>query len=93
MIKFKRYSVEDTDLKIKAKVLYHVYKRENGVGCVELCELDFGNLKKILRGEYENNTDMRIDFFEKGRVLLLDTHPLYAAALACAKKYHTYKPE
>lgn len=81
MIKFQKFYV--TDGAIKARVWYKIDGRTDGRSSVTLYAKDYdGNLGKIFPGdEYQNNTDLMTDYFEKGRVVLFAGHKLYPAAL------------
>ena len=47
---------------------------------------DFGHtLRKILGSAYENKTDLQSDYFDQGKAVLFESHPLYAAARARAE--------
>lgn len=86
-IKFQKHYV--TNGAIKARVHYSAFRMTTtGQDCVTLYAKSYedGNaLCDIMPNEYENNTDIHTDYSEKGRVRILSTSPLYAAALArCA---------
>jgi hypothetical protein len=83
MIKFNKFNVTNgTD---KAKVHYSLDNRTDGRTCVTIYAKDYDrSLGRIFDDEYTNNSDSQTDYFEKGRVVLFDDHPLYAAARAQA---------
>jgi hypothetical protein len=83
MIKFNKFNVTNgTD---KARVFYSQYTRTDGQECVVLYSKDYDRaLGRIFSDEYVNNTDSMTDYFERGQVVLLAGHPLYAAAAARA---------
>jgi hypothetical protein len=83
MIKFNKFNVTNgTD---KAKVHYSLDSRTDGRTCVTIYAKDYDrSLGRIFDDEYTNNSDSQTDYFEKGRVVLFDDHPLYAAARAQA---------
>ncbi len=84
MIKFNRFFV--TDGSIKARVFYSLDNRCDGRKCVTLYAKDYsGNLGQILSEAYKNDTDLMTDYFDKGRAVLFEGHPLYAAARARAE--------
>jgi hypothetical protein len=85
MIKFQKYCV--TDGAAKARVHYSIDNRVDGRKCVTLYAKDYGHaLGHLFTGdEYRNDTDMMTDYFDKGRVVLFDDHPLYTAARARAE--------
>lgn len=79
MIKFNKYNV--TNGKIKARVHYSLDNRIDRRKCVTIYAKDYSDsLGKVFESEYQNNTDMRTDYFEKGKVVLFENHPLYAVA-------------
>lgn len=85
-IKFNKFNV--TDGATKARVHYCLDNRIDGRTCVTLYAKDYGHtLGSILStAEYTNNTDFCTDYFEHGKVVLFETHPLYAAARATAER-------
>lgn len=89
MIKFNRHHV--TDGSVKARVYYSLDNRIDGRKAVTIYDKDYGRaLGQIFSGpEYRNDTDMTTDYFEKGRVVLFDDHPMYAAARARAEAINT----
>lgn len=86
MIKLNKYHVIDTATGHKARVTYsHFQMASTGEWCVTLYDKDYGYaLGKIFPAEYRNNTDSMVDYFEKGYVRLMASHPLYQAAMARA---------
>lgn len=81
MIKFNKYNVTNTATKDKARVHYSLDGRIDGRKCVTLYAKNYDrNLGKILPNQYINETDSMTDYFEKGRVVLFEDHPLYADA-------------
>jgi hypothetical protein len=83
MIKFNKFNV--TNGIDKARVFYSKYTRADGQECVVLYSKDYDRaLGRIFSDEYVNNTDSMTDYFERGQVVLLSGHPLYAAAAARA---------
>ncbi|MEN9885461.1 MAG: hypothetical protein RL758_39 [Pseudomonadota bacterium] len=80
MTKFNKHNV--TNGTIKARVHYSLDNRWDGRKCVTLYAKDYSDeLGAIFSGgEYKNDTDCMTDYFEKGRVVLFEDHPLYAAA-------------
>ena len=68
---------------VKARVHYSRAVLTNGRDCVTLYAKDYtGELWKIFgdSDNYENNTDICTDYFEKGRVRIYPDNPLWAAA-------------
>jgi hypothetical protein len=89
-IKFNKYNV--TNGTIKARVRYSVGNHISGRECVWIYAKDFDrSLGKIFETEYKNETDSREDYFETGRVLLFNDHPLYKKAFEVAEKNNIYK--
>jgi len=84
-VKFNRHHV--TNGVVKARIYYSLDNRVDGRKAVTLYAKDYGNkLADIFTGpEYRNDTDMSSDYFEKGRVVLFEDHPLYLAARARAE--------
>ncbi len=79
-IKFNKHYV--TDGVIKVKCTYSAFRTNKGQDVVRLYAKDYrNNLRSIFFEEYEDNTDLRSDYFETGQVTLYPNHPLYAAAL------------
>lgn len=84
-IKFNKHHV--TNGVTKARVYYSLDGRIDGRASVTLYAKDYSDsLAVIFPGdEYRNGTDISSDYFEKGRVVLFDQHPHYAAARARAE--------
>lgn len=79
MIKFNKFNV--TNGQIKARVHYSLDNRIDHRKCVTIYAKDYsGVLGDLFDTEYRNDTDMRTDYFEKGRVVLFENHPLYGVA-------------
>lgn len=84
MVKFQKYYV--TNGEVKARVHYCMDNRTDGRKCVTIYAKDYDrNLGKVLADDYVNNTDTMTDYFEKGRVVLFEDNPHYAAARARAE--------
>lgn len=84
-IKFNKYHV--TDGKVKVRVFYRVNNRIDGRKCITLYAKDYGRgLGRIFIDEYKNDTDMREDYFDNGKVVLFEDHPLYDQALKRAQQ-------
>ena len=78
-IRFNRYHV--TDGTTKARVRYALDNRCDGRKCVTLYAKDYSDsLGRIFAGAYVNDTDYLTDYFDKGRVVLFEDHPLYQSA-------------
>lgn len=85
MIKFNKFHV--TNGETKAKVWYSLDNRVDGFKCVTLYAKDYKRaLGDIFPEEYENETDLMTDYFDKGSVVLFESHPHYAAARARAEQ-------
>ena len=85
MVKFNKFNV--TNGTAKARVHYSVDNRTDGRKCVTIYAKDYTDglgAFPELRDAYKNDTDMMTDYFDKGRVVLFEDHPLYAAARARA---------
>ena len=83
MIKFNKFNV--TDGNNKARVWYKLDTRTDGLKAVTIYAKDYESgdaLGRMIPDAYENNTDIQTDYFEKGRVVLFEKHPLYANARA-----------
>lgn len=80
MIKFNKHHV--TNGTTKARCHYSVDNRVDGRKCVSITAKDYGHhLAEVLGSDnYSNNTDFQTDYFDKGRVVLFEDHPLYPAA-------------
>ena len=80
MIKFNKHNVTDTETKIKARVLYSLDNRIDGRKCVTIYAKDYDRSLGKIFNEYENDTDTMTDYFDAGRVILFEDHPLYKQA-------------
>lgn len=85
-IRFMKHYV--TNGALKARVGYSAFRMTTtGRLCVTLyaksCR-DGDVLAKIFPKRYENDTDIMTDYFERGRARILESDPLYDAALARA---------
>ena len=78
-IRFNKYHV--TDGQHKAKVFYSLDNRVDGRKCVTIYAKDFGSeLSKLFADEYQNDSDSMTDYFDEGKVVLFEGHPLYSVA-------------
>ncbi len=78
-VKFNKFHVAKG--KTKARVWYSIDNRIDGRRCVTLYAKDYGHaLGEILADEYQNDTDTQTDYFDTGRAVLFEEHPLYLAA-------------
>jgi hypothetical protein len=95
MVKFNRYNV--TNGTHKARIRYSLDNRADGRKCVTLYSKDYSsNLRYVMEptgGDcYRNDTDSQTDYFDKGRAVLFESHPLYAAARARAEAIRAINP-
>lgn len=86
MIKFNKFNV--TNGTEKARCHYSLDNRVDGRKCVTIYAKDYGHsLGRVIdSGDYQNDTDTQTDYFDKGRVVLFEGHPLYTAARARAEQ-------
>jgi Mg2+ and Co2+ transporter CorA len=78
-VRFNKHHV--TNGTVKARVHYSLDNRADGRRCVTLYAKDYSDaLAEVLSSCYVNDTDFQTDYFDKGRAVLFETHPLYAAA-------------
>ncbi len=80
-VRFNKYNVSNGTA--KARVHYSLDNRIDGRKCVTIYAKDHksgGALGLIVSDAYHNATDSQQDYFEKGRVGLFETHPLYSTA-------------
>ena len=81
MVKFNKYHVIDKATGKKARVFYSLDNRIDGRKCVTLYAKDYERtLADILSGAYHNDTDIQSDYFDKGKAVLFEDHPMYALA-------------
>lgn len=84
MLKFNKFNI--TNGALKARVTYSAFRMlSTGQECVTIYAKDWESgraLGALFASEYQNDTDLQTDYFEKGRVRLIKGHPLYEAALA-----------
>lgn len=91
MIKFNRYNV--TNGTTKARIRYSLDNRADGRKCVTMYAKDYSDaLGVVLADEYRNETDSQTDYFDKGKAVLFEGHPLYAAARARAEAIKAINP-
>lgn len=85
-IKFQKHYVQNAETKAKCRVWYSLDNRADGRKCVTIYAKDYGGeLGAILGDSYINDSDLMSDYFDKGRAVLFEGHPLYAAARARAE--------
>ncbi len=89
MVKFNKHHV--TDGTTKARVFYSLDNRTDGRKCVTLYHRDytdalFAVLGSTLGENYRDDTDFQTDYFEKGRAVIFEAHPLYVAARTRAEE-------
>ena len=91
MVKFKKFYV--TDGTVKAKIHYSLDncgnpRDQDRKKCVTLYEKDYErNLGIIFPEIYANDTDYMTDYFDKGRVIIFEDHPLYNEVRPLAEQY------
>jgi hypothetical protein len=92
-IRFNRHHV--TNGIVKARIHYSLDNRVDGRKAVTLYAKDYSDkLAHVFTGdEYTNDTDMMTDYFAKGRVVMFEDHPLYAAARARAEAIRIARAE
>lgn len=80
-IKLNKFNVCGKD-GAKARVFYSLDNRTDGRKCVTIYARDYGHdlAKVFVDGGYVNRSDSQTDYFEQGRVVLFDWHPLYKEA-------------
>ena len=84
MVKFNRYYI--TNGTVKARVHYSLDNRIDGRKCVTMYAKDYSDaLGQVLSDLYINNTDTQTDYFDRGKAVLFEDHPLYASARARAE--------
>lgn len=89
MLKFNKHHV--TDGQTKARCWYSLDNRVDGRKCVTLYAKDYGHaLGRLLADAYQNNTDSQTDYFDQGRAVLFEDHPLYPVARARAEANQTH---
>lgn len=78
-VKFNKHHV--TNGVEKARVFYSLDNRSDGRRCVTLYAKDYGHaLGRVLGDAYQNDTDSMTDYFDQGRAVLFEGHPLYQQA-------------
>lgn len=79
-VKFNRYHV--TNGTTKARVHYTLDNRVDHLACVTIYARDYGHAlaqaTEALGVSYHNDTDFMTDYFDKGRVVVFETHPHWA---------------
>jgi len=80
-IKFNKYHV--TNGTTKARCVYTLDNRVDGRKCVTIYAKDYNGALGVVLGDlYSNNSDSMTDYFETGKAVLFEGHPLYAVARA-----------
>ena len=86
IIKFNKHHV--TNGSIKVLVHYSAGSRLDGRKAVTIYAKDYDNQLALLFPEsHKNDSDSRTDYFEKGKAVLFEDHPLYAVALARVQSF------
>lgn len=87
-VKFNKHHVRHLDTNIKSRVMYSLDNRVDGRNCVTIYAKDYDrSLEKVLPNCTVNNTDTMTDYFEKGRAVLFEDHPLYQTARDAVNKH------
>ena len=89
MIRFLKYYAKSTENMFVAKVRYSLDNRIDGRKCVTIYEDGYtARLSRVMGDQVEviDNTDIMTDYFEKGKVVLFEDHPLYAEARKAAER-------
>ena len=85
MVKFNKHNVTNTSTKAKARIFYSLDNRTDGRKCASLYAKDYGHaLRDVIPDVYRNDTDTMTDYFDQGRVVLFENHPLYTEARKAA---------
>lgn len=77
-LKFNKYNVSNGS--IKARVAYSLDNHIDGRKCVTIYAKDYSDLLGKIFSEYQNDTDISTDYFDKGKVVLFEDHPCYNTA-------------
>lgn len=89
MIKFNKHHIADKSTGLKVSVWYALDNRIDGRKVVTVYAKGYDNkLSQMIQEGYENETDMRMDYFEKGRVRIFENHPLYTVARQAVESFH-----
>lgn len=91
-IKFNKFNV--TNGVDTARVFYSLDNRGDKRKAVTIYAKDYDRkLGLILADVYKNDTDSMTDYFDQGRAVLFEDHPLYAAARARAESIRGVKSD
>ena len=82
-IKFNKFHV--TNGTAKARVWYNLDNRIDGRKCVTIYAKDYTRTLGLVLDGYQNETDYHTDYFDKGKVVLFEDHPLYSVARAAVE--------
>ena len=77
-IKFNKFNVTNGDT--KSRIFYSLDNRVDGRKCVTLYAKDYDRSLGKLFSDYQNETDSMTDYFDAGKVVFFEDHPLYAEA-------------
>jgi hypothetical protein len=84
MIKFFKHYIQNAETGKKCRVSYSLDNRIDGHKCVTLYAKSYNDsMTGVL--DFENNTDMMVDYFEKDRAVLFESHPQYKEARKIAQ--------
>ena len=87
MLKFNKHNVADTVTKAKARVWYDLDNHISERPCVWVHAKDFQSgrtLAALMADAFKDDTERNADFFDMGKVVLFEGHPMYEAARATA---------
>ena len=81
-MKFNQFNV--TNGTSTVRVRYDMDNRIDGRKCVSIYAKNYGHsLGEMFQdADYRNDTDFQTDYFDKGKVVLFEGHPLYETARA-----------
>lgn len=77
-VRFNKFHV--TNGTTKARVFYSLDNRADRRSCVTIYAKDYDRTLGRLFDEYQNDSDLTTDYFDQGKVVLFEDHPLYATA-------------
>lgn len=85
-VTFNRFHV--TNGTFKARVYYSLDNRVDGRKCITMYAKDYTeDLGRIFGDLYKNDSDLMTDYFDKGKAVLFEDHPLYRAARARVESF------
>lgn len=85
-VRFNKYHVTDGTTKVRCH--YSLDNRVDRRNCVTIYCKDFNSgIHEMFPEHYVNRTDSMSDYFERGKVVLFEDHPLYAEARARVESF------